>query len=60
MNISYCIEILQPPHRVFPWIAEPEKALHWQRDVKAVKILEEQPGKSVTKFTELVEEGENA
>ena len=34
MRITYENEILQSPEIVFPWIAEPEKAMKWQKNVK--------------------------
>jgi hypothetical protein len=41
MRIMYENEILKPPKAVFPWIAEPEKAIQWQKNVKGfIKQLE--------------------
>lgn len=44
---------------MFPWIAEPKKALQWQQDVKEAEILVQQPGMVGTTFKEEIEEGGN-
>ena len=59
MRIRYSDEIRQPPERVFPWIAEPEKAMQWQKNVREGKILVEKPEKIGTTFTEILEEDGN-
>jgi len=38
MKITYAIDIACEPEDVFPWIAEPEKAMLWQTGVKGVKL----------------------
>jgi hypothetical protein len=39
MRIQYSKEILKSPEIVFPWIAEPKKAMKWQKDVKEGEII---------------------
>jgi len=41
---------------VFPWIAEPNKALQWQKNVKGAEILSAKPGMVGTIFKEEIEE----
>ena len=36
MRINYNIEISKPAEEVFLWIAEPEKAMQWQKNVKRI------------------------
>ncbi len=60
MRIKYENEILKPPEIVFPWIADPEKAMQWQKNVKGGMIILEKPGKIGTTFEEVVEENGNS
>lgn len=59
MRITYENEILKPADIVFPWIAEPEKAMKWQKDVKSGEIFVSRPEIVGTTFKEVVEEGGN-
>lgn len=59
MKIAYEAVISQSPLVVFPWIAEPEKAMQWQKNVKRGEILIEQPDVIGTTFTEIIEENGN-
>jgi hypothetical protein len=59
MHIVHEIEISKPPDVVFPWIAEPDKAMQWQKNVKGGEILVEMPEKVGTTFTEIIEEDGN-
>jgi hypothetical protein len=59
MNIKYENEISKPPEVVFPWIADPDKAMQWQTNVKGGEILVETPGKVGTTFKETIEEDGN-
>lgn len=59
VKISYENEILKPPEVVFPWIAEPEKAMRWQKDVKGWEIIAREPEIIGTTFKELIEEDDN-
>ena len=60
MRITCSSEILKPPDSVFPWLAEPEKAMQWQKNVKGGEILIDMPEVVGTTFTEVVEEGGNS
>jgi hypothetical protein len=33
MKINFAVEVLGEPDEVFPWIDNPEKAMHWQKGV---------------------------
>ena len=57
MRITFSIDLASRPDDVFPWIAEPEKAMLWQKGVMGGKILKETPEKIGTAFTEIMEEG---
>jgi hypothetical protein len=57
MRIEYRDEIPLPPETIFPWIADPQKAMQWQSDVKSGEILAEVPGTVGTTFREVVERG---
>jgi hypothetical protein len=59
MRIAYEDVILKPPEVVFPWIAEPEKAMKWQKDVKGGEIVINTPEVIGTAFTEVIEEDGN-
>ena len=56
MRITYENEILKPPEIVFPWIAKPEKAMKWQKNVKGGEILINKPEVIGTIFREVIEE----
>lgn len=60
MKIYYANIISSPPEVVFPWIAEPEKAMQWQKNVKGGEIIIETPEIIGTTFTEIIEEDGNA
>jgi uncharacterized protein YndB with AHSA1/START domain len=57
MRIGSEIEIARPPEAVFPWIADPGKAMQWQGDVEGGEIIESTPEVVGTTFTETVAEG---
>ena len=59
MKIQCSNEILRPPEVVFPWIAEPEKAMQWQKNVKGGEITGETPEIIGTTFKEVIEEDGN-
>jgi len=56
MRIEYKDEILQTPEKVFPWIAEPEKAMQWQKNVMGGEIIVNNPEIIGTTFREIIEE----
>jgi hypothetical protein len=56
MRITCENEISKPPEIVFPWIAEPEKAMKWQKNVKGGEIIIDKPEKIGTTFKEVIEE----
>ena len=60
MIITYENEILKPPEIVFPWIAEPEKAMKWQKNVKGGEIIINKPEIIGTTFKEVIEEDGNS
>jgi hypothetical protein len=60
MRILYENEILKPPEIVFPWIAEPEKAMQWQKNVKGGEIIINKPEMVGTTFKETIEEDGNS
>lgn len=60
MRIAYENVISKPPEVVFPWIAEPEKAMTWQKDVKGGEILINKPEVVGTTFKEIIEEDGNS
>lgn len=60
MRITYENEILKPPEIVFPWIAEPEKAMKWQKNVKGGEIIINKPEIIGTTFKEVIEENGNS
>ena len=59
MRITYVNEICKSPEVVFPWIAEPNKAMQWQKNVKAAEILIQKPEVVGTTFKEEMEEDGN-
>jgi hypothetical protein len=60
MRIFYENEILKPPKIVFPWIANPEKAMQWQKNVKGGEIMINKPEMVGTTFKEIIEEDGNS
>jgi hypothetical protein len=60
MRITYANEILKPPECVFPWIAEPDKAMQWQKNVKGGEIIINRPEVIGTTFKEEIEEDGNS
>jgi hypothetical protein len=60
MRITYANEILKPAEFVFPWIAEPDKAMQWQKNVKGGEIIVNKPEVIGTTFKEEIEEGGNS
>jgi len=56
MRIEYEDEIQQTPEKVFPWIAEPEKAMKWQKNVVGGEIIVNKPEIVGTTFREVIEE----
>ena len=60
MQIHYSNEIACSPEEVLPWIAEPEKAMRWQKNVKGGEIIIEKPEIIGTTFVEMIEEDGNA
>ena len=56
MKISTSIDILANPNSIFPWIAQPDKAMLWQKDIKGGKIITETPEKIGTTFKEEIEQ----
>jgi len=60
MRIAYQNMILQPPEIVFPWVAEPEKAMKWQKNVKEGEIILNKPDVIGTTFKEvIIEDGKS-
>lgn len=60
MRITCTSDILKPPEFVFPWIAEPDKAMQWQKNVKGGEIIDNKPDVIGTTFKEEVEENGNS
>lgn len=60
MRITYENVILKPPEFVFPWIAEPDKAMQWQKNVKGGEVIIDRPEVIGTTFKEEIEEGGNS
>jgi hypothetical protein len=56
MRIACENEIARPPEVVFPWIADPVKAVKWQKNVKGGEIILDKPEKIGTTFREVIEE----
>ena len=59
MRIGYSLEISDSPDTIFPWIADPSKAMRWQKNVKGGTIHTSRPGFVGTTFTEVIEEDGN-
>jgi hypothetical protein len=60
MRIAYENVIARPPGVIFPWIADPEKAMKWQKNVKGGKIIVNKPEVIGTTFKEMIEEDGNS
>jgi hypothetical protein len=56
MNFSFSIDISLKPENIFPWIANPDKAILWQKGIKKSKIIKETPERIGTTFNEVIEE----
>ena len=56
MKIAFSIDISCKPEEVFPWIADPNRAMLWQKGVKGGQIIKETPEKVGTVFKEEMEE----
>ena len=57
----FCSQVINcKPKDLFPWIADSDKAMLWQKGVKESKILEEKKEKVGTTFTERMEENGNS
>lgn len=56
MRIAYENTISQPPEVVFPWIADPQKAMQWQKQVKGGEIIVNKPEAIGTTFKETIQE----
>ncbi len=54
MKITLAIDIDRPPDRVFPWLAEPERAMAWMSSVSRTEILHRTPELVGTTFRETV------
>lgn len=59
MKIIFEDEISVSPEKLFPWIADPEKAMKWQKNVKGGELLISNPGIVGTTFKEVIEEDGN-
>jgi hypothetical protein len=57
MIVAAEIEIAKTAQEVFPWIADPEKAMQWQRNIKSGEVVNRKPGIVGTEFKETLEEG---
>jgi len=60
MEIALAVDIFCKPEEVFPWIAEPDKAMRWQKGVKGGEILKETPEKIGTTFKEEMADNGNS
>jgi hypothetical protein len=56
MNIEYSIEISKPANVVFPWIANPLKAVQWQSNIKSYEIIKQTDDLVGSTFKEYLEE----
>ena len=59
MKIIADINISCLPEEIFPWISNPDKAMHWQKGVKSGEIIKEVTEKIGTTFKEVMEEDGN-
>jgi len=55
-KITLSMHIGRTPSEIFPWIADPDKAMHWQKGVQGGEILHETPEKIGTRFKEILAE----
>lgn len=56
MKIMCACDIARPPEIIFPWLAEPAKAMQWQTNVKQGEILVNAPDVVGTRFKEVIQE----
>jgi hypothetical protein len=56
MKITAAVDLFCRPGIVFPWIADPDKAMRWQKGIKGGEIIKETPEKIGTTFREEMEE----
>jgi hypothetical protein len=56
MRIACENDIARPLEAVFPWIADPRKAMKWQKNVKGGEITLDKPERVGTTFREVIEE----
>lgn len=56
MKITTSIDISSKPNDIFTWINNSDKAVHWQKGVKASKMIKETSEIIGTTFTEELEE----
>lgn len=56
MRVAHEDVISKPPEVVFPWIAQPEKAMKWQKNVKGGEVIVSKPEVVGTTFKETIEE----
>ncbi len=56
MNFNYTIDISLKRENIFPWIANPDKAVLWQKGIKESEIIKETPERIGTTFKEVMEE----
>jgi hypothetical protein len=59
MEITHTVEVHKPPEAIFPWIAEPSKAIQWQNNVKEGEVIHRSPEVVGTSFRETIEEDGN-
>jgi hypothetical protein len=60
MKITLAVDIFCKPEEIFPWVAEPDRAMRWQKGVKGGEIIKETPEKIGTTFREEMEENGNS
>ncbi len=60
MRIEHEATISQPPEVVFPWIADPQKAMKWQKNVTGGEIIVNKPEGIGTTFKETIQEDGNS
>jgi len=56
MKFTTSIDILSKPENIFPWIAQPDKAKRWQKDVIGWEIIKETTEKVCTSFKEKIKQ----
>jgi hypothetical protein len=56
MIITSATDIFCKPEEVFPWVADPDKAMRWQKNVKGGEVITETEEKIGTTFREEMEE----